>query len=66
MVYTIDIRRKAMKKEVKYYKMFLENGRQVHFKDGTPRLVTDRYIENNSRMFDHNKYMLDHMEIVKE
>lgn len=54
------------KRKVNYYKVFLANGRQVHFKDGTPRLVTDRYIENNSRMFDHNKYMLDHMEIVKE
>lgn len=54
------------KRKVSYYKVFLENGRQVHFKNGTPRLVTDKYIENNSHMFDHNKYVLDHKEIVKE
>lgn len=54
------------KREVNYYKVFLENGKQVHFRDGTPRLVTDKYIKDNECMFDHKNYVFDHSEIVEK
>lgn len=56
-------RRKTV--EHRYY-TYSKCGKPVHYKDGTPRIVDEQFVKNNSCTFDQNEFFFHHREWTEE